>query len=388
MSAQDAEISTGVPLVVETAEQPVRESLQVALTRKALAALEKNDEEFYGALGEIQAELEDLLKVLDSIRKGQTIIPTYANYINTTKSDLRKLLGIINATQVPDDIKEDLHTIRHLNNAWEQIQVSPLIADPTADLDVQQQLHYLDVLDDQIHTFQYQLSLLTVPHRINEYLKITGPGYFIPFHEVFADEVPDRDDRDRLLKHIALTPNITPGGFVDSESGRIYRYSMNRWRRMLSLGMVLLSLIVAGGLVAAACYLPAPGWPLKPADLSKMLVAWAAVLIGMGVHVIVGSAKRSKTQNGMPSVLMDLILIIDARFGEIVTKLGLALLGLFGLVLVSGARLPQLGVLEQIPTMTQVTPFNAFLIGYSLDSIIELFGTSMEATSQVKSLVK
>jgi hypothetical protein len=332
--------------------------------------------------------LEDLLTVLDSIRKGQTIIPTYANYIDTTKSDLRELIGIINATQMPDDVKDDLHTLRHLNNIWEQMQVSPLIADPTADLDIQQQLHYLDVLDAQIHTFQYQLSLLTVPHRINEYLDITGPGYFIPFHEVFADEVPDREDRDRLLKHLALTPNITPGGFVDTESGRIYRYSRNRWRRMLSLAMVLISLIAAGAIVAAACYLPAPDWPLKPADLPKMMVAWAAVLLGMGVHIIVGSAKRSKTQNGMPSVLMDLILIIDARFGEIVTKLGLALLGLFGLVLISGAHLPQLGVLEQIPTATQITPLNAFLIGYSLDSIIELFGTSMEATSQVKSLVK
>jgi len=56
-------------------------------------------------------------------------------------------------------------------------------------------------------------------------------------------------------------------------------------------------------------------------------------LTGLGVHVIVGSAKRSKTKNGMPLVLMDLILIIDARFGEIVMKLVPGLIGLFGLVI-------------------------------------------------------
>ena len=113
-----------------------------------------------------------------------------------------------------------------------------------------------------------------------------------------------------------------------------------------------------------------------------------AVLIGMGVHNVVGSAKRSKTQNGMPSVLVDLILIIDARFGEIVMKLILGLIGLFGLVIVLTSRMPQLQILNQFTSLTQVSPLNAFLVGYSLDSILELFGTSMEGTSQVKSLIK
>ena len=117
-------------------------------------------------------------------------------------------------------------------------------------------------------------------------------------------------------------------------------------------------------------------------------MAWAAVLIGMGVHIVVGSAKRSKTQNGLPSVLMDLILIIDARFGEIVMKLTLGLVGLFGLIFISTSQMPQLGFLNSLSSLTQVTPLNAFLVGYSLDSIVELFGTSLEGTSQVKSLIR
>jgi hypothetical protein len=193
-----------------------------------------------------------------------------------------------------------------------------------------------------------------------------------------------------MLKYIALTPHLTPGGFVDVESGRIYRYSTNRWRRMISLAMLVVGLGIATGIVAAACYLGKldSNWPLKPDDLTKMLVAWAAVLIGMGVHVVVGSAKRSKTQNGMPSVLMDLILIIDARFGEIVMKLILGLIGLFGLVIISTSKMPIPGIPEQVSALMQVTPLNAFLVGYSLDSILELFGTSLEGTSQVKSLIK
>jgi hypothetical protein len=385
MSAQNLEIASSVPLVGDSKEPVVQELPLAPPPAKTLTAQNKK-RDFYSSLSEIQAELEDLQTILASIRKGQTIIPTYADYIKTTKNNLRELMAFINSSDLPGEVENNLHTIRHLNNAWEQMQVSPLVNDPKADLDIQQQLHYLDLLDAQIHTFNYQISLLTIPHQINQWLHITGPGYYIPFHEVFAGDLPSSEDRNRLLKYIALTPQLTPGGIVEVESGRIYRYSTDRWRRLLSLGMLLAGLGVATGIVAAACYLSVPDWPLSPGDLSRMLVAWVAVLIGMGVHILVGSAKRSRTQNGPPSAFRDLILIIDARFGEIVMKLVLGLIGLFGLVMIS--RMPQLGLLNQFPSLAQVTPLNAFLVGYSLDSILELFGTSLEGTSQVKALVK
>jgi hypothetical protein len=145
--------------------------------------------------------------------------------------------------------------------------------------------------------------------------------------------------------------------------------------------MILVGLGVATGIVAGAVLINVP-IKFNEGDLSKMVVAWAAVLIGMLVHVIVGSAKRAKNQNGMPSVLMDLVLIIDARFGEILMKLSLGLIGLFGLLIISNTGSSAAGILNQF------TPLNAFLVGYSLDSIVELFGTSMEGTSQVTTLLK
>jgi hypothetical protein len=99
---------------------------------------------------------------------------------------------------------------------------------------------------------------------VNEWLRVTGPGYYIPFHDVFASAVPRLEDRQRILKTISLTPRLTPGGFVDFESGRIDRYSTNRWRRLLSLGMALAAIGIATGIVAAACFLSVPDWPLTP----------------------------------------------------------------------------------------------------------------------------
>jgi hypothetical protein len=93
---------------------------------------------------------------------------------------------------------------------------------------------------------------------VKEWLRVTGPGYYIPFHDVFASAVPRLEDRQRILKTISLTP----GRFVDIESGRIDRYSTNHWRRLLSLGMVLAAIGIATGIVAAACFLSVPDWPL------------------------------------------------------------------------------------------------------------------------------
>lgn len=395
MSVQIPETESSILPVVNGKEPSIRANSQAADDEKCDKHRdEKRD--FYTTLRQIQAELEDLLTILTSIRRGQTIIPTYAEYIDTTRKDLCELIESINNTDIAviteekDEVENHLHTIRHINNAWEQMKASPLISDPRAlgedaktSLEFQNQLHYLDLLDEQIHMFNYQISLITIPHQVKHWLKNTGPGFFLPFHEVFANDLPGSDDRDSILRYIALTPHLIRGGYVDIDSGRIYAYSTNPWRRILSLLMILAGLGIATGIVvvAGAVFIKVP-ISLEEGDLSKMLVGWAAVLAGMVVHVLVGSAKRAKKQNGMPSVMMDMILIIDARFGEILMKLSLGLIGLFGLLIISNSGSSAAGILNQF------TPLNAFLVGYSLDSIIELFGTSMEGTSQVTSLLK
>ncbi len=391
---------------VEATGQPVEQSQAGGLPVKKTPVLEVEGG-FFDHLCEIRAELEDLQQILNNIRRGKTVIPTYVDYVRTTKRNLAELMEKINfSDEKPKGVANLTIIIRHLNNYWEQIQASPLIAEPQCEPPTSIQLHYLDLLDEQIHGFIYNIAELNIPYQINRWTKSSKPGYFIDFHEVFVRDLPLQEDRDRLLKIIGRTPHMTPGGFVDIDNGRIYCYSTNPWRRLLSAGMLLLALVIATGIVAASCLInpnnTITSWPLSPANLTQMLVAWAAVLVGMAVHVVVGSAKRSKTKNGMPSVLMDLILIIDARFGEILMKLILGLIGLFGLVIISSSKLPFLNffssILEQTTDLSgeaaqkvllaQVTPLNAFLVGYSLDSIIDLFGTSMEGASQVKGMGK
>jgi hypothetical protein len=309
------------------------------------------------------------LNALESVRKGEATIQDYAEYVRKTVADIRELMGLINVGG--DDS-------RHLRNIWEQMLVNPLLAKPEAKFTAQEQLHYLDMLGEQIRRIIYRVGFLTIPSRLNDWLRLTRPGYYIPFHLVFEDEVPNGEDRTRILNYLAWSPEELKGGIVDAANGLIYRYADKLGSRLLSLLYIALALVASTGVVAGACYISVEGWPIGVRHLPAFLVSWVAVLAGVATHVGVGSVKRSRAQGGLPPVvaLGDFTMIADARMGEIFRKLFLALVGFFGLAFGGGVG--------------QVTPFNAFLLGYSLDSFVELFGSTLEqrASAQVATLRK
>ena len=320
-------------------------------------------------LREIRVEAQDLLAVLDSVRTGKTTVKASAPYIRRTAADIVALFGQV--TGRSDEI-------RRVRNAWEQMEINPLLAKPEGSYSAQEQLHYLDLLAAQIRRLVYYVGYETIPTRLNEWLALARPGYYVPFHLVFEDELPDREDRVRLLNHLAYSPETIQGGLVDAANGLIYRYATSARSRFFSLALIALALVGCTAVVAGACRLPAGGWPLGPGDLGAMLIGWLAVLAGVVTHVGVGGVKRAQAQGGLPPVIAvgDFSKIVSARVGQILLRVFLALVGFFGLVFGAG--------------VAQVTVFNAFLVGYSLDSFVELFRGSLEqrAAAQVASLKK
>jgi hypothetical protein len=99
---------------------------------------------------------------------------------------------------------------------------------------------------------------------------------------------------------------------------------------------------------------------------------WAAVLAGVVFHIVVATTKRMQAEPGRPPILAlgTLFPLINAKLGRILYKLLLTLIGFAGLVFVLGPD--------------QATLLNAFLIGYGLDSIVELFGASIERQATVQ----
>jgi hypothetical protein len=319
-------------------------------------------------LRELRAEVQDLQRVFESIRKGESTLKTFAKYVRKTMQDISDLVPLI----------QDGDSIRHLHNSWEQMTANPLLLKPDADFPAQEQLHYLDMVAGQIQRIVFLVGFLTIPTRVNDWLAQARPGYYIPFHLVFDDELPIQVERVRVLNYLAWSPKGIKGGIIDVANGLIYRYADEATSRRNSLLLVVAAFLVCTTIIIGACYVRVPGWPIQENHLGSFLVGWGAVLIGIVTHIGVGSVKRARSQGSLPPIIAvgDFFMIMNAKAGQILRKLFLALIGFFGLVFGTGVN--------------NVTPFNAFLLGYSLDSFIELFSTSIEqqASAQVATLKK
>lgn len=317
---------------------------------------------YTGPLREVRALVQELSCVLESVRSGATSIEVYADYVRQT---IEEVDGLLDRTRNGLDDIENGDTLRQVHSTWRQMKASPLLTEPRMEFEAQEQLQYLDMLDAQSRRLLFGIGLLTIPARVNDWLGKARPGYYIPFHPVFEDELPRSEDRVRLLNYLAWAPKVVHGGLVDAAGGLIYRYSRSGVVRAASFLLLAAALALAVGVIWAACHVAVNDWPLESKDFSVLLIAWVAVLVGVVVHAAVGTAKRSRAQGRPPIIAVeDIALLINAKAGQIMFKIVLTLVALFGLVGTAGAE--------------GVTALNAFLLGYGLDSVVEVFGASME----------
>ena len=307
-------------------------------------------------LRELRAEVQDFDALLKDVRKGSVTLKTYAPYIQKTCNDINALIQEI----------KDGDSIRHIQNLWEQMSICPLMAKPENDYPVEDQLHYIETLGEQIRKMIFLIGMLTIPSRLNEWLAEARPGYYVPFHLVFEDEIPNEEDRMRVLNYLAWSPKVIKDGIVDVTSGLIYRYSRDSRTRFFSILELILGFLAAFLIVILSAYMPFKDWPLSLDNLGVLIGGWMAVLVGIAVHVAVANVKRKQSQPGLPPVIAlgDLPFVIDAQLGQLLMKLALALVGFYGLIFTAGIK--------------DVSILNAFLVGYSLDSVVELFGSSIE----------
>jgi hypothetical protein len=333
-----------------------------------------------GQLRDLRVVVLDMAALVANVRTGDASIATYADFLTASVAQMRTILQSVS----PDDIPaESMDAIRHISNLVDLLSANPVLRNPASygpGADSQAMARDLNMLDSLSAKIVFQIGMLTVPARLNRWLEQARTGYYVPFHEVFDDEIPSYEDRVRILKFLSWSPRTIQYGLVDSSTGLIYRYGRSGPGRIGSLLLVVaLVLVVSLGVMLTASlttWIPIPGWPFAPADGPRLLGLWLALLAGIVVHVAVATGKRLQSQSELPPPLPvgDLPRLMSAKFGQIMFKIVLALIGLFGSLLLTG-----------LGTMTGV---QAFLIGYSLDSVIELFGMSMEqrSTAQITTL--
>lgn len=357
---------------------------------------------------DLAAEMRDLQGVINKIQRGEVARADFAEYLHKTWQDIRQIITRLNEPselhrpfkqprangawrrrwrrQQPADgsqkdqdaqreryiqqVEEDeqADTIRHLHNLWEQMGINPLLVNPQENQDLQVQSHLLTMLDEQISNSLYLLTRLTIWDRIAKLIPLMKPGNYLPFHLAFAEEVRSQEQRVRLLNYISLSPKrIAEGGLVDAANGLIYRYEDVPWKRRGMYGVVIFVLLILSLGAAVLSWRPLLPWEQIPENiLTTLLAAWGSTLAGLATHAAIGSIKRAQSRAGLPPVIAvdDIPLLFNALSGQIMVKLVMAFLGFCGLVFTS-------------QSLDQVTITTGFLLGYSLDSFIEIFGANI-----------
>jgi len=317
------------------------------------------------ALRELTAELIDLNALIDKIKAGQTSVVKNAGYIKKTRQDIQKLITEIDTLNT---FRSD--SIRHILNSWEQMTNSAILCHPDQDLEAQEQLHELTTLRELASDMILQSTMRTVPPRVNDWLKKARPGHYLPFHLLFEDEIPSQEARVKVLNAIAWAPETVHGGLVNPATGLIYSYEQDPNKRIRSFLTLVLFLVFCSALVFYSAFIQTwySDWPIKEENAPQLLFFWIALLLGVMTHIGIANVKKIKN-SGLPPVIAagDWSMHLSARKGEILLKIFMALIAFFVLLFSLSEK--------------DFKIYSSFLVGYSLDSFIEIFGTSLEQKS-------
>jgi uncharacterized membrane protein YczE len=374
-TAKTVKLDTGAEVTNAIAEMPVPGTVATFLHPGPLQeeisppAAQQGEHDLITLLRHLRANVQDVRDLLVRIQAGTTTVQTEVLYLEKAKSHLTDICTVLRPSMLSND------TLQHICNALEQIINNPLLVSQEEPLSAQVQTNAQLALFDQIQRIEFWIGTITIPSRLNEWLDHSNPGYYVPFHLVFQDEVPSDADRQKILNYLAWSPMVVKNGIVDVTAGLVFRYAEDPKAQRRSLLWLLGAVAASLGIVMLAAFFPIPlsAWSSEQTGVERAFlftVGWAAVFIGVVTHIGVESLKREQA-TGLPTVLAlsNLSRWIDAKIGQLVWKLVLILIGFFMVIVGLGSN---------------AFVVNAFLAGYSLDSFIGIFGTKVE--SQVAAL--
>jgi len=213
----------------------------------------------------------------------------------------------------------------------------------------------------------WHCGFVTIPPRVNEHLNGLRPGQALDFHKTFIDELPDKKDRDEILKYLKDHP-LYIEGITDAEHGVIYRADHNPRVRMGSVLRIVMLILAGFPLVWIACHsgdwLSLTGWPVRPVQFRSFLVAYVFVLLGSFLHVVIAAFKQARSGTDQPfTALEDFVLWIHVKEFPIMGGIVSVWFGLFGMVF--------LGKLPEWQT--------ALFVGYGIDSVVDVLLKRFEA---------
>ena len=243
-----------------------------------------------------------------------------------------------------------------MGNLWDRcsLEVSAIRKQRDESLLISQITAAQSLLDDII----FHAGLISIPSRASQHLATLMTGQPLDFHETFKDELPSDKERLKILQYLSSHP-ASINGIVVPEKGVIYKASRKRSRICQSL-LLIAGVILLGAVV---CYFAdtITKWlgislPSHAAGRS-IFTAYLFIILGALFHIGIDALKQ--VRSGEKDFLA-----IEKGFLGVQVKEGPILMSIFSL---------WLGLLLLVFYMTSLDWKVAFFVGYSIDSVVDLF---------------
>lgn len=317
----------------------------------------------FGCIHEIRTEAQRIQAALSEVRKQADVVdlavrakqvadvlaqttPFFAHPREAIIRCLEKVRPLLDQNAALHDEYGD--ALVKLENAWNDATLVWFQPSQSSD----EVLRSVEKVDHYLCELIRQCGMIALPDRVNSHLRQLGVGQQLNFHQVFQADLPVPADRQEVLAYIAAHPKSIEG-VVDVARGIIARTSPRKGRRVLSIVWMLLVPVVGLGLLFLARAVFPQGLPLS---FDMYVLAYLALFAGGVVHLLVAAAKQARSGQGDP-VLSDWILWLHTKEASLVMNGIYLWMGFIGLI-----------VLKKVDD-----PLTAFFLGYSVDSVVDLF---------------
>lgn len=328
-----------------------------------------------GVLEELRAELQDLQRSVGELRAAVenplatkaslgAAVDRAAQVFDVDRPQVVELLARARAVfdASPGEYARVGDAVGHLANGFDRITLGW----PRAGVPAEELAQAVATLEGLLDEAIYHIALVTTPVRLNEHLRHLPVGQALDFAGAFGDELPKAEQQRRVLEYLATHP-IGIEGLVDVGKGKVYRKASSRQVRIATLLVPPAVLLAGAGLAWLLTSLDDWGWvggdwPDGLKDFRTVLAAYVFVTAGALAHVAVSFLKRTRESGGEPIVAAGLLWWLHVRWASVslsVVWLWIAVVGL--------------AVADQLTWLT------AFLAGYGIDSVADLFLQRFEA---------
>lgn len=361
------------PNLIRAARVGVSRAPPAAVSVSPDARFDPHFDQMLGIVRDIRAEASNLMRVLSELKgkseltnkkvRAQELIATLhegGTIFGRSREQINRRLEWLQELLLERSYLYDLYgdEIAVIGNLWERVSLNWPSPKEEDEAEV---LRRVIKVDRDLSELIFHAGYLTIPNRVNQHLEQLRIGRPLDFHRTFEDELPKPEDRIKILRLMHSHPVVIEG-IVEIDSGLIYRASPHHRRRLASY-LLILGTFLAGALVVFFFahidnWLNLKDWPVESNRFMELMVGYLFITLGGVAHIGIDALKQARASKGRSFLALgDMLLWVHIKELSIIAGMVSLLIGILALAVLT----------------PKIDWQMAFLVGYSIDSFIDLF---------------